>query len=259
MSIITLTPETLLGEHICCAISDKKCAAGYAAKKQWLSDQYPQGYRFSRLDERGKVFIEYGPGEQAWMPVVASGWMVMGCFWVSGRFKRQGHGKALLQTALDDVRKHGRAGLVALAGTRKMPFQSDGAWLRRQGFREVDVLDSGFSLLALEAGEVGLSELPRFAESAKNGLGPNAHGLTVYYSNRCPFTEFHVEIALKETCEKRNLSPTIIKLDSLASAQAAPTPATIFSLFMDGRFVTTDLSVCMDSRFDMIVAKAMKP
>ncbi|WP_211208649.1 YoaP domain-containing protein [Leptonema illini] len=36
-------------------------------------------------------------------------------------------------------------------------------------------------------------------------------------------------------------------------AQAAPTPATIFSLFHDGRFVTTDLSVCMDSRFDRIV------
>jgi GNAT superfamily N-acetyltransferase len=259
MSIITLTPETLPGEHICCAIADKKCAAGYTAKKQWLSGQYARGYRFSRLDERGKVFIEYGPGEQAWMPVAAPGWMVMGCFWVSGQFKGQGHGKALLQTALDEVGKQGRAGLVALAGAKKMHFQSDGAWLRRQGFREVDALDSGFSLLALEAGGVGSAERPRFAESAKNGLGPNARGLTVYYSNRCPFTEFHVEIALKETCEKRNLTSTIIKLDSLAAAQAAPTPATIFSLFMDGRFVTTDLSVCMDSRFDMILAKAMKP
>jgi len=256
VSIITLTPETLQGEHICCAISDKKCAAGYAAKKQWLSDQYAQGYRFSRLDERGKVFIEYGPGEQAWMPVVAPGWMVMGCFWVSGHFKGRGHGKALLQAALDDVRKQGRAGLVAVAGTKKMHFQSDGAWLRRQGFREVDTLDTGFSLLALDVGGVGSAELPRFAESAKNGLGPNTSGLTVYYSNRCPFTEFHVGTVLKETCEKRNLSPTIIKLDSLASAQAAPTPATIFSLFMDGRFVTTDLSVCMDSRFDRIVAQA---
>jgi hypothetical protein len=35
-------------------------------------------------------------------------------------------------------------------------------------------------------------------------------------------------------------------------AQAAPTPATIFSLFRDGRFVTTDISVCMDGRFDRI-------
>jgi GNAT superfamily N-acetyltransferase len=257
MSIITLTPDTLQKEHICCAISDKKCADGYAAKKQWLANQYGHGYRFSRLDARGKVFIEYGPSERAWMPVFAPGWMVMGCFWVSGQFSRQGHGKALLATAMDEVRKQGRIGLVSVAGKKKMHFQSDGKWLLRQGFREVDALDSGFSLLALEVDGASSPELPRFGDSAKNGLGPNSTEVTVYYSNRCPFTEFHVNFSLKETCEKRNLTVTIVKLDSLEAAQAAPTPATIFSLFMDGRFVTTDLSVCMDSRFDKIVAKAM--
>jgi GNAT superfamily N-acetyltransferase len=257
MSIITLSPDTLQKEHICCAISDKKCAEGYAAKKQWLADEYGRGYRFSRLDERGKVFIEYGPSEHAWMPVVAPGWMVMGCFWVSGQFKGHGHGKALLATAMDEVAKQGRTGLVAVAGKKKMQFQSDGEWLLRQGFREVDALDSGFSLLALEVDGASSSECPRFAESARNGLVPNSSGVTVYYSNRCPFTDFHVNVSLKETCEKRNLTPTIVKLDSLEAAQAAPTPATIFSLFIDGRFVTTDLSACMDSRFDKIVAKAM--
>ena len=35
--------------------------------------------------------------------------------------------------------------------------------------------------------------------------------------------------------------------------QAAPTPAIIFSLFYNGKFVTTDLSACMDSRFDKVV------
>ncbi|MEJ2020779.1 MAG: YoaP domain-containing protein [Maritimibacter sp.] len=43
------------------------------------------------------------------------------------------------------------------------------------------------------------------------------------------------------------------KLDSLEAARGAPSPATIFSLFKDGRFVTTDLSACMDSRFDKVV------
>ncbi len=257
MSYITLTPDTLPTEHICCAISDKKCAKGYAAKKQWLSEQYAQGFRFTRLDERGKVFIEYGPGEQAWMPVVAPDWMVMGCFWVSGRFKSHGHGKALLQRALEDAKTQGRAGLVAVAGKKKMHFQSDGKWLLKQGFHEVDELESGFSLLALETGTSHDAERPRFAESAKKGLDPKMKGVTVYYSNRCPFTEFHINTSLKETCEKRNLSPTIIKLGNLKAAQSAPTPATIFSLFIDGRFITTDLSVCMDSRFDKVVEKAV--
>lgn len=257
MNYLTLTPETIPDSHICCAISDKKCAESYAAKKNWLSEQYAHGYRFRRLDVRGKVFIEYGPAEAAWMPVEAPGWLMLGCFWVSGRYKKQGHGKALLDAALEEARKLGCAGLVSVAGKRKMHFQSDGKWFRRQGFREVDALDSGFRLLALEANGAGEAAPPRFGPSARAGLGPDAKGVTVYYSNRCPYSEFHVRATLPETCRKRGLPLTVRKLDSLAEARLAPSPATIFSMFLDGAFITTDLSVCMDNRFDRIVGKAL--
>lgn len=256
MTILTLTPDTLPDEHICCAISDKKCAAGYAAKKEWLSKQYANGYRFRRLDARGKVFLEYGPAETTWMPVIAPDWLVMGCFWVSGRFKKQGHGKNLLNQALDDAKTQGRRGLVSLAGKKKMHFQSDGKWLLRQGFREVDELDSGFVLLARSFEEVDKSQQPRFAPSAIRGLSMKQVGVTAYYSNRCPFTEFHTNISLVETCKKRGLPLEVVKLDSLKAAQSAPTPATIFSLFLNGQFVTTDVSACMDNRFDKAIEKA---
>ena len=36
MELIDLTPENLATEHICCAMADKKSAAGVDAKKQWL-------------------------------------------------------------------------------------------------------------------------------------------------------------------------------------------------------------------------------
>jgi len=45
----------------------------------------------------------------------------------------------------------------------------------------------------------------------------------------------------------------VIKLETMKQAQSAPTPATIFSLFLDGKFVTTDISSCMDSRFDKMI------
>lgn len=257
MSYVTLTPQSLPTSHICCAISDKKCADGYAAKQQWLADQYAHGYRFRRLDARGKVFIEYGPAEAAWMPVIAPGWLAMGCFWVSGQFKGQGHGRALLNDALQDARDQGRAGLVTLAGKKKMHFLSDGDWLLKQGFTEVDALPGGFSLLALKATESGSAPLPRFAPSAHQGLDADAKGVTVYYSNRCPFTDYHVKVSLQQACQKRGLPLTVHKLDTLSAAQGAPTPATIFSLFVDSHFVTTDLSACMDSRFDKVVGKAM--
>lgn len=39
----------------------------------------------------------------------------------------------------------------------------------------------------------------------------------------------------------------------MEQAQAAPTPATIFTLFYQGAFVTTDLSVCIDKRFEKVL------
>ena len=57
------------------------------------------------------------------------------------------------------------------------------------------------------------------------------------------------------SAKKRDLPLTIVKLDTMEQAQSAPTPATIFSLFYNGKFNTTDLSVCMDSRFDKVMEK----
>jgi hypothetical protein len=60
---------------------------------------------------------------------------------------------------------------------------------------------------------------------------------------------------LTETAKNRNLPLKIIKLETKEQAQTSPTPATIFSLFYDGQFVTTDIGVCLDSRFDKIIGK----
>jgi hypothetical protein len=97
---------------------------------------------------------------------------------------------------------------------------------------------------------------PKFRDSVKTGECPDKDGLAVYYSNRCPFSDYHVNTSLPETAQKRKLPLKIYKLDTLEKAQSAPTPATIFSLFYKGKFITTDLSVCMDSRFDKIMGKS---
>ena len=58
MAFITLTLENLASEHICCAISDKKGETCVSSKKAWLSERIPEGLVFTKLDQRGKVFIE---------------------------------------------------------------------------------------------------------------------------------------------------------------------------------------------------------
>lgn len=250
MAYISLTKETIDSEHICCAFSDKKCAESYELKKKWLSEQFNQGYVFRRLDERAKVFIEYGPAEKAWVPVTAPNYLMLGCFWVSGRYKRNGHGKALLREVVDAAKEQGKDGLVTVVGTKKFHFMSDTKWLLKQGFEICESIPSGFSLISMDLKSP--ASPPYFNDSVKVGECFTKNGIVVYYSNRCPYSEYHVKHSLVETATKRNLPLKAIKLETMAQAQAAPSPATIFSLFLNGKFVTINISVCMDSRFDKI-------
>lgn len=253
MEYITLTKENLAKEHICCAFSDKKCKESYELKKEWLRKELDNGYVFRRLDERAKVFIEYGPAERAWIPVDAPGYLMINCFWVSGQYKGKGHGKALLQSALDDARAQGKAGLVAVVGTSKLPFMSDTKWLLRQGFEVVEKLPYGFSLLALKIDKEASD--PSFKACVQSGECEEKEGLVVYYTNRCPFTEYYVTGSLFCVAQSKGISLKIVKLETMEQAQSAPSPATIFSLFFNGKFVTTDLSVCTESRFDKILKR----
>ena len=187
-NFITLDKENIGKEHICCGFSDKKCKESYELKKEWLKKEFDNGYVFRRLDERAKVFIEYVPAEKAWIPVDAPNYLMVNCFWVSGQYKGQGYAKALLQTAIDDARQQGKDGLVTVVGTTKFHFMSDTKWLLRQGFETVEKLGYGFSLLALKINPQATN--PKFRETVLSGECPDKNGLVVYFSNRCPFTEY---------------------------------------------------------------------
>jgi GNAT superfamily N-acetyltransferase len=251
--IISLDKSNIDKEHICCAFSDKKCADSYEAKKNWLRKEFDNGYVFRRIDARAKVFIEYCPAEKGWAPIDAPNYLLVNCFWVSGQYKGKGYGKELLRLALEDAENQGKDGLVTVVGTSKFHFMSDTKWLLKNGFESCEKLSSGFSLLVRKINPK--AENPTFKDTVKSGECADKNGLVAYYSNRCPFSEFHVTTSLTETAAKRNLPLTLIKLDTMEKAQSAPTPATIFSLFYNGKFITTDLSVCMDSRFDKVLEK----
>lgn len=253
MTYINLTKENINSEHICCAFSDKKCKESYELKKQWLTNEFDNGYTFRRIDERAKVFIEYGPAEKAWVPVKATNYMMIGCFWVSGKYKGKGHGQALLQEVIDTAKQQKKDGLVTVVGTKKFHFMSDAKWFLKQGFTICESISSGFSLISLDFNKT--AQKPCFNSSVKNGECPEKKGIVVYYTNRCPYSGYHVQKSLVETANKRNLPLKVIKLDSMTKAQSCPTPATIFSLYMDGKFMTTNLSACMDSRFDKIICR----
>lgn len=248
---VTLTKDNINEEHICCAFSAKECREGYDLKKAWLKKEFDNGYVFRRLDQRAKVFIEYGPAEKVWIPVDAPNYLMINCFWASGQYKGKGYAIALLQSAIDDAKRQKKHGLVTVVGTKKFHFMGEGKWFLRQGFEIVQKLTNGFSLLAMKFNPE--AKTPSFKESVSSGTCENKDGLVAYYTNRCPFTEYYIHSSLTDLAKQKNIPLQIIKLNTLEEAQSAPTPATIFSLFYNGEFITTDLSVCTEKRFEKIL------
>ena len=237
MELVLLDDKNIADEHICCAISDKKCAQGYQKKKDWLQTQFADGYRFQKLDVRGKVFIEYGPIEKTWLPLDGKNFMVIGCFWVSGQFKGKGNGKRLLNQCFSDASQ--MDGVVAITGDKKRPFMSDPKFLKAQGFEIIDEAPPFFKLWARKTNPN--AENPKFRDSARSGSCPNKTGITAYYSNACPYTEFYVGQALAKYAKTKGVSVEIHKLETRQQARQMPIPWIINSIFYNGELVTLEM------------------
>jgi N-acetylglutamate synthase-like GNAT family acetyltransferase len=172
--------ENIDNEHLCCAISDKKHQQGVSIKKQWLKEQIPQGHIFRKLDERGKVFIEYAPLEIAWVPVVGDNYIYIYCLWVSGAFKGKGYATQLLSYCIDDAKKQGKSGVCILTSKKKKPFLSEKKFMQKFGFDVVDAVGE-YELLALAFDK----HKPAFAKLVKEQSIENKE-LTIYYGMQCP-------------------------------------------------------------------------
>ena len=239
MEIIKLTDKNIQDEHICCAISDKKCSIGYQNKKDWLKTEFKNGYTFRKLEVRGKVFIEYVPIESSWLPIEAKNFMVINCFWVSGQFKGQGNGKKLLQECMTDAKN--MDGIIAISSDIKRPFMTDPKFLKYQGFEIIDEAPPYFKLWGLRTNKT--ASYPKILETAKLGTCPNKNGITAYYSNTCPFTDYYTNQLLREYAEKKNIPLTINHIKSKSDGQKMPIPWIINSVFYKGELVTLEMKV----------------
>ncbi len=235
MEFVTITKENLGREHICCAIADgRDCQV--LSKKEWLSQRLEEGLVFRKGDVRGKCFIEYIPAERAWAPVEADGYMYIDCLWVSGRLAGHGCASQLLEDCVRDSREKGKQGLVILSADKKRPYLSDPAFLKHKGFRAADEAAPYFSLYYLPL--VPDAQPPRFRPQVKQREA--GEGFTLYYTQQCPFTARYVPVA-EAAARRLGLPLRLVRLETAAQAQSAPSPFTTYSLFYRGRFVTHEI------------------
>jgi len=231
-----LTPDTIEMAHICCAISDKKCQPGVEQKKQWLKNRMLEGLIFRKATVRGKVFIEYLPAESAFAPIDAPGYLYINCLWVSGKYKKSGIGKELLEFCITNSKSNN--GIVILSSKRKMPFLADKKFLLHHGFEVADTASPYFELLVLRNNN---SPLPAFTKQSKAGICDQKEGLVLYYTHQCPFVDHYGLEVLAETAAQHQIPFSATHLDSAEEVQRAPSPFTTYSIYYNGRFITHEI------------------
>lgn len=240
MAFITLTRENMDAEHICCAMADKKSVVGVEAKKAWLAERMAEGLRFTKLDQRGKVFIEYLPAEKAWVPLAgAQGYAFIDCLWVAGSFQGNGYAKDLLEGCEADVRARGMKGLLIVSSPKKRPYLADKKFLLKMGFEACDTAEPYFELMAKPFGNEAVAA--RFADSARTlGLGADVRGVDIFYTAQCPFTVPYIGL-LEPVIAVAEVPVRTHRIMTRTQAQGHSCPATTYSVFVDGRFRTHEI------------------
>lgn len=224
-------PENLSDCGIGCLTDPKN--RGYQPKVEWLQKRFAEGLHLLLCrDEKGKplAFLEYVPGEYAWRPVEAKGWLFVHCLWVYPKGQKVGGlGSWLIRACIEEARQADAIGVAAMV--------SDGAWMAgkkvflKNGFRQIAVADR-FQLVIhrLKKGPE-----PHFRDISSNLA--KYKGLHIVYSAQCPMLPKSVS-DLSEMAAEHDLKLKVTMLKNATEAQNAPSYYGVFSLVWNGRLLS---------------------
>lgn len=231
ISLAKVGPANLAECGIGCLASPKNI--GFQPKIEWLQRSFEEGLRFLLFrDGQGRplAFLEYVPGEHAWRPVDAHGWLFVHCLWVYPRGQKVGGlGSRLIRACLDEARQSAAIGVAAVV--------SDGPWMAgkavflRNGFRQVGKADR-FQLVAHRLKD---GPEPRFRDISGNLA--KYQGLHLVYCAQCPMLPKSVN-DLSEMAAAHGLELKISVLHSANEAQNAPSYYGVFNLIWNGRLLS---------------------
>jgi len=231
VTLVKVGPENLSECGIGCMRNRDN--PGYERKVKWLRKRFAEGLRillFRDEKEKPLAFLEYVPGEFAWRPVDARGWLFVHCLWVFAAGQRLGGlGSRLIQACVEEAERAGSTGVAAMV--------SNGTWMAgkkiflNDGFTKIAERDR-FELVVHRSRE-GVE--PRFRDIEGNSA--KYRGLHVVYSDQCPMLWKSVhDLSQMATEYGLNLGVTVLK--SAREAQNAPSYYGAFSLLWNGRLLS---------------------
>ena len=187
--IIDINENNLNEFGLFCKKSQKK-QVGYQNKVKWIKERFKEGLKYKLLlvkegkKETSRGFIEYIPVEYSWRGIQAKNWMVIHCIWVIGKHKNKGYATRLLGECINDAKKAKMDGVVAMTAEK-------GGWLPnkkffvKNDFEKVDEWDQFYGLYAKIFSE-NVSK-PQFYPLSQKKLNEYRNGITVLYTQQCPY------------------------------------------------------------------------
>jgi GNAT superfamily N-acetyltransferase len=219
-----------------CGICGRKDAnnLGYRRKADWLKERYAEGLRFKVLRSRrfGDIgWIEYAPGNHAWRPVEAEGYLVIHCLMVFGKHTGKGLGALLLDSCLKDARKSKCRGVAVVTSSDALMAGRD--LFIKAGFVPVESCPP-YELLVKKLKRAAPN--PRFIVQRERLLKRHKKGLTILAADQCPMVpKFVAEIA--EVSRALGLEPKVVRVRSAKASRELPTPYGVFSIIYDGKLI----------------------
>jgi L-amino acid N-acyltransferase YncA len=198
---------------------------------------YKKGMKYKILfseDDGAIGGIEYLPGEFAWRPVEAKGFIFIHCIYIMSRkFKAKGYGLDLVNECINEAKKQNMNGVAVV--TRKGSFMQGNEIFIKTGFEIVDKAEPDFELLVKKFN----SEVPnpKFKEFPENLPKKYSNGLYIITSDQCPYAIKSVTDITKIVEEKYKIKANIIELQNYKEAQDTPCAFGSFCIILDGEII----------------------
>jgi L-amino acid N-acyltransferase YncA len=225
-----------IGDFSICGYKNKK-QPGYLRKIQWTKQRYAEGLKSKMLvsGKDGAVGgIEYIPGENAWRPVEAAGYLFIHCiFIVSKKYKERGFGGLLLEACIADAQKQKKLGVAVV--TRKGSWMAGKELFLKYGFEVVDKAPKDFELLVKKFDRNAPN--PKFKGNWEEKLNNYSSGLYIFKADQCPYLIKSVNEIVETAQQEYGMTPTIIEFKNSTEAQNSPCPFGTFCIVYNGKVV----------------------
>ncbi len=229
---------------------------GCSRKAEWFKKRQKEGMKYKVLfsEEKGTVgMIEYIPGEYVWRAVEANGYLVIHCLCIFHKpYREKRIASRMIDECIEDASREDMHGVAVV--TR------EGAWMVgkdifvKKGFEIVDYAEPDFELLVKKFDKD--APTPKFKGNWDKILAKHEKGLTILWSDQCPYIAKSVG-EIRETIKERyGLKANIIEMKNREQAQNAPSPYAIFSLVYDGELLA--FHPISNKRFMNIMDKKLK-